>query len=142
MKLVEAFDIAERLHRGQTDKAGEPYIWHCIRVMLRLPTNASSDEMMAALLHDTVEDVPGAIDALGEADVPMEVMAMVITLTRIDGETYDEFLERVRDSNARRVKLADIEDNSNEERLAKLPADLANRLRTKYANAKAQLCQG
>jgi (p)ppGpp synthase/HD superfamily hydrolase len=139
MRLIDVVTLAARLHDGQRDKAGEPYIAHAVRVMLRLPPNASEHEKMAALLHDAVEDVPGAIDAMGEAGVPDEVMAMVLTLTRIDGETYAEFLERIRESKARRVKQADIEDNSDETRLAKLPPDVANRLRTKYGNAVSQL---
>lgn len=139
MRLLDAVTLAAKLHDGQRDKAGEPYIAHVVRVMLRLPPNATDHEKMAALLHDAVEDVPGAIDAMGEAGVPIDVMAMVIALTRVDGETYAEFLERVASSKAKRIKRADIEDNSDEERLSRLPSDTAKRLRAKYENAKSQL---
>ena len=139
MNVLDAVTLAAKLHEGQRDKAGEPYIAHVVRVMLRLPSNATENEKIAALLHDAVEDVPGAIDAMGQAGVSDEVMAMVITLTRIYGETYAEFLTRVRGSNARRVKLADIADNSDEMRLTKLPPETAKRLRQKYENARLQL---
>lgn len=139
MKLIDAFNLAETLHRGQVDKAGEPYILHCVRVMLRLPPDASETERMAALLHDAIEDVPGAISAMGEAGVPDEVMAMCIALTRIEGEAYPEFLDRVAASTAKRVKLADIYDNSDATRLAKLPSDTAARLRKKYENAATRI---
>lgn len=139
MRLLDAVTLAAKLHDGHRDKAGEPYIAHLVRVMLRLPPNATEHEKMAALLHDAVEDTPGAIDAMGAAGVPDEVMAMVIALTRIDGETYAEFLERVASSKAKRVKKADIDDNSDEQRLALLSETTAKRLRAKYENAKAQL---
>jgi hypothetical protein len=60
MRLLDAVTLAAKLHDGQRDKNGEPYIAHCVRVMLRLPPNASLDEKIAALLHDAVEDIPGA----------------------------------------------------------------------------------
>lgn len=48
-----ALEIAIRSHAGQTERAGEPYILHPIRVMFRMTT---SEERMVGLLHDVVED--------------------------------------------------------------------------------------
>lgn len=51
--LEKAFQIAIDAHKGQTDKAGAPYIFHPIRVSNRCSTD---DERIVALLHDTIED--------------------------------------------------------------------------------------
>ena len=48
MKVIErAIEIAVKVHRGQTDKAGAPYILHPLRVMMRMQTE---NEMAAAVL--------------------------------------------------------------------------------------------
>ena len=48
-----AIEIAARAHAGQVDKAGEPYIFHPLRLMLSL---SGVHAQMAAVLHDVVED--------------------------------------------------------------------------------------
>ena len=64
--LEDAIALAVEAHRGQRDKAGQTYILHPLRVMLRLETEA---ERMAAILHDVVEDTPklqrGRFEPLG-----------------------------------------------------------------------------
>ena len=135
MTVIEAVSLAARLHGAQVDKLGEPYLGHLVRVMLRLPADASEDERLAALLHDIIEDVPDGPRMLAEAGVPARVIDLVATLTRRDGEAYDAFIDRVAGTPARRVKRADIEDNSDPERLARLPAETRERLVKKYARA-------
>ena len=51
--LEKAIEIAVKAHAGQTDKAGAPYVLHPLRMMLRMH---SETDMMAAVLHDVVED--------------------------------------------------------------------------------------
>ena len=135
MTVIEAVSLAARLHGAQTDKLGEPYLGHLVRVMLRLPTEASDDEKVAALLHDVIEDVPDGSRLLAEAGVPARVIGLVATLTRRDGEDYDAFIDRIAGTPARRVKRADVEDNSDPGRLARLPAETRERLLKKYARA-------
>jgi len=135
LTVIEAVSLAARLHGAQTDKLGEPYLGHLVRVMLRLPTDASDDEKVAALLHDVIEDVPDGSRLLAEAGVPARVIGLVATLTRRDGEDYDAFIDRVAGTPARRVKRADVEDNSDPGRLARLPAETRERLLKKYARA-------
>jgi hypothetical protein len=119
--------LAARLHGPQVDKLGEPYLRHLVRVMPRLPADASQDEKLAALLHDVIEDVPGGSQRLAEAGVPARVIDLVATLTRGDAEDYDAFVDRVAGT-ARRVKRADVEDNSDPARLQRLPAKMRERL--------------
>lgn len=134
--LSDAVAFAANAHRGQTDKAGAPYILHVLRVMLRV---RGLDEQIAAVLHDTVEDTDTTLDRVrirfGDA-----VADAVDALTRRRGETYTDFIERCRENPiARVVKLADLADNMNLERLGReLTAEDAKRHR-KYADATAAL---
>ena len=51
--LEKAIEIDVRAHAGQVDKAGQPYILHPIRVMLRMGSEA---ERITGVLHDVIED--------------------------------------------------------------------------------------
>lgn len=107
--LERAIAIAAEAHAGQKDKAGAPYVLHPIRVMLRVTT---PEERMAAVLHDVVEDTPWTLEDLAREGFPADVVSAVDALTRRDRETYEEFVVRAgAHAIARRVKLADIEDN-------------------------------
>jgi (p)ppGpp synthase/HD superfamily hydrolase len=124
--LEEAIRIAVEAHRGQKDRAGAPYILHPLRVMLRVHTDA---ERMAAVLHDVVEDTPWTLDDLRARGFPDEVLDAVDGLTRRPGEEYDAFVERAAAHPvARRVKLADIEDNLDVRRLDAVAARDLDRL--------------
>jgi (p)ppGpp synthase/HD superfamily hydrolase len=116
--IEEAIRIAVEAHRGQKDKAGAPYILHPLRMMFRLQTDA---ERMAAVLHDVVEDTPWTLDALRARGFADDVIDAVDHLTRRDGESYDEFAERAgRHPVARRVKIADLEDNMDLRRIGEV----------------------
>jgi guanosine-3',5'-bis(diphosphate) 3'-pyrophosphohydrolase len=55
--IGKAFTFAASAHRGQVDKAGRPYITHPVRVANRvMEAGGSHAEIVAALLHDTVDD--------------------------------------------------------------------------------------
>jgi GTP diphosphokinase / guanosine-3',5'-bis(diphosphate) 3'-diphosphatase len=56
-RVGEAFDIAERAHRGDVRRSGEPYITHPVAVAeLLAEMQLDGDAIIAGLLHDTVED--------------------------------------------------------------------------------------
>lgn len=108
--LVEA-------HAGDTDKAGETYIRHPLRVMQQMDTQT---ECVVAVLHDVVEDTGYSLQDI-EDRFGSTVGDAVDALTRREGEDYEEFIERVAANPiARRVKLADIEDNMDLTRLENL----------------------
>ena len=121
--LEDAISIAAQAHRGQRDKAGAAYLLHPLRLMLRMDSEAA---MMAAVLHDVVEDSDWTLAALRERGFADEVVDAVACLTHRDGESYEEFVERVKPNPlARRVKIADLEDNMNVLRIGRLgPKDL------------------
>ncbi|MCY1016459.1 HD domain-containing protein [Pyxidicoccus sp. MSG2] len=134
--VEDALALAVEAHRGQRDKAGQPYILHPLRVMMRLETDA---ERTVALLHDVVEDTPWTLERLREAGYPDAVLRALDALTRRDGETYEAFVERLRpDALARRVKLADLEDNMDVRRLTAVTPKDAERL-ARYRAAWSRL---
>ena len=116
--VEDAVSIAARAHRGQKDKAGATYLLHPLRLMMRMDTEAA---MMAAVLHDVVEDTEWTLERLREAGFSEEVLEAVDCLTHREGESYQQFVERVRTNRiARQVKIADLEDNMNVRRMNQL----------------------
>ncbi len=130
-----AVAIAALAHQGQFDKAGEPYILHPLRLMLRAATPA---ERMAAVLHDVVEDSTWTLERLRDEGFPEAVVDAVDRLTRRDGESYEQFIDRVLESPlASRVKLLDVEDNLDLTRLAQVSdADLERVVRYHAAHRR------
>lgn len=131
--LDTAIKFAVDAHEGQTDKAGQPYILHPLRVML-----AQDNELarIVGVLHDIVED-----SAVGHGDILAifgeEVHAAVFAISRQGGEDYFDFVRRaISNPIARQVKIADLRDNMDVSRA--LPDDEKNRARLeKYRKAMA-----
>lgn len=119
MSLIEkSLAIALRAHAGAIDKAGCPYILHPLRLMAKMATDV---EMSVALLHDVIEDSDISAAELIAEGIPEEVVTAVLCLTKQAGESYQEFVLRARQNPiARKVKIADIEDNINILRIANL----------------------
>lgn len=125
--LEKAIIIAAQAHQGQKDKAGYPYILHPLRMMLRI---SSETERIIAVLHDVVEDTDWTLDALSKEGFPAEVLEAVDCLTRRDDESYEEFIERVKvNPIARRIKIADLEDNMDIRRISNLTKKDIQRLK-------------
>jgi HD superfamily phosphodiesterase len=139
--LDDAVAYATRLHAGQRDKAGEEYIGHPLRVMHAVARVASRDGMdpvhaqMAAVLHDVVEDTD-----VTPSGYPGPVVAAVNALSHRPDEPIEDYLARVAgDRIAVVVKRADMADNSDPVRLARLPSDVAGRLATRYEGRRRLL---
>ena len=138
--LGTAIAIAATCHVEQTDRGGKAYILHPMRMMMRLRTN-DEELMCIAILHDCVEDCTITADDLRKAGMTERVVAGVLALTRLDGETYEEFIERCAlNDDARRVKLEDLRDNSDITRLKGLRQKDFERLE-KYSRAYVKLSQ-
>lgn len=137
--LEEAIAIALEAHRGQTDRAGEPYVLHPLRMMQRLRTDA---ERITAVLHDVVEDSAWALDDLRTRGFPGEVLDAVDAVTRRPDEPYDALVERAAANPiARAVKLADLEDNLDLRRLPEVSERDVERL-NRYLRAWRRLSDG
>lgn len=110
MNLETAISLAASAHVGQEDKGGNPYILHPLRVMLKA---SDDDTRIVAVLHDVVEDSNFTLNDLSQIfHFKREILEAVDALTKRKGETYDEFIQRVKQNElARRVKILDLEDN-------------------------------
>jgi GTP pyrophosphokinase len=88
--LERAYVTAERLHEGQMRKSGDPYITHPLAVTTILAELGMTEPtLVAALLHDTVEDTPYTLDEL-RRDFGDEVAVMVDGVTKLDKVQYGE----------------------------------------------------
>lgn len=113
--LEKAIEIAVEAHRGQLDKAGKIYILHPLRVMLR---GKNETEMIIGILHDVIEDTPITIDMLKLEGFSDEVLTALSCITKQNGEKYGDFINRVlMNPLATQVKLYDMEDNLNRDRI-------------------------
>lgn len=136
MELEAAIELAIRVHRGQVDKLGDPYILHVLAVMLAVPPWLR----VAAVLHDVIEDGGILPKQLTEHGVLPEDVALILALTHRKYEPYPEYLERVvaAGPNAVQIKLADAEHN-----VSRLEAirevEVRDRLRRKYGPAILRL---
>ncbi len=135
--LGRAIELAAHAHAGQVDKGGQPYILHPLRVMVDLQIRGyEGDTLVAAVLHDVVEDTEVGLGDLVEFGA--DVINTVHALTKLKAETYAHYINRVsQDPAARPIKLADLRDNTRPERLT-TPA-LRRLAATRYARALAQL---
>jgi GTP diphosphokinase / guanosine-3',5'-bis(diphosphate) 3'-diphosphatase len=109
--------IATNAHAGQFDRGGNPYILHPLRVMSYL--NTDDEELMCiALGHDVIEDTKVTYRDLRDAGICERVIAGIRALTKLPGQTYDEYKEGVfANVDAMRVKMADLRHNTDIRRL-------------------------
>jgi len=117
MSTIErAIALAASAHAGQVDKAGQPYILHPLRVMLRVTTE---EQRMAAVLHDVVEDTPVTFEELEVQGFSESMVEAVRTLTKLPGESRLAAAERAAANPiALAVKLADNAENMDLSRIA------------------------
>jgi (p)ppGpp synthase/HD superfamily hydrolase len=130
-----AIDLAAAAHAGQTDRAGDPYIDHVLRVMEMVE---GIEAKMVAVLHDVLEDTCTTVDDLRRAGMPEGVMEAVCIVTRGAPEPYGDYVDRIavsRNELAIAVKLADLADNTDPAR----DASSSPSLRQRYAKAKFRL---
>ena len=134
--LENAITLACEAHKGQVDKAGLPYILHPLHLMLQFSTN---DERIVAVLHDVLEDTTTHYLELLDAGIPANCLDALEALTKRRHEPYEKYIERVsKNTLATRVKLADLEHNSDLYRLPEITEEDRHR-HDKYQRAMEYL---
>lgn len=134
--LERAIAIAAEAHAGAVDKAGQPYLLHPLRVMMNVHGETAR---IAAVLHDVVEDTDWTLEGLRREGFDDAVLRAVDGLTWREGEDYFDFCRRAgRDPVARAVKLADIEDNLDWNRISD-PTEADYERMERYRKAKEML---
>ena len=125
--------MTQEAHAGITDKGGAPYILHPLRMMMDL---ISAEERIVAVLHDVCEDCPGwTFERLRGEGFSEEILTALDSVTKREGETYEEFALRAAvNPIGRRVKLADLRDNSDLSRITN-PSVKDHQRIAKYARA-------
>ena len=116
--LEKAIAIAVAAHRGQEERNGQPYILHPLRVMQGVQTE---EEKIVAVLHDVIEDTKWTRAMLTERGFPEHLLDALDCVSNRKRESYRAFLRRSASNPiARRVKLADLEDNMDIRRLPQI----------------------
>lgn len=115
--LGKVLVLATNAHAGQFDKGGKPYILHPLAVMALL--NSDDEELQCiALLHDVIEDTKTTWRELEELGCTLRITTAVAALTKMPGQSYDEYKEGVfRNKDAMLVKMADLRHNTDIRRL-------------------------
>ncbi|MFE4796916.1 RelA/SpoT family protein [Streptomyces sp. NPDC056708] len=89
-QIERAYEVAERWHRGQKRKSGDPYITHPLAVTTILAElGMDPATLMAGLLHDTVEDTEYGLDTL-RRDFGDQVALLVDGVTKLDKVKFGE----------------------------------------------------
>lgn len=145
-KTRAALMLSYQLHNGQVDKAGMPYIFHPYRVAENMEKYRKHDVerlTIVALLHDCVEDTMLTVDELcamaqeNQLNLDDEVLAAIDSVSRKDGELYQDFILRAKANPLGRwVKLEDVRDNQNWDRL---PEAYSESLAARYDSAYNEL---
>ncbi|MEX0168034.1 RelA/SpoT family protein [Streptomyces sp. LMG1-1-1.1] len=89
-QVEHAYQVAERWHRGQKRKSGDPYITHPLAVTTILAElGMDPATLMAGLLHDTVEDTEYGLETL-RRDFGDQVALLVDGVTKLDKVKFGE----------------------------------------------------
>ena len=137
MNLLEkCIQFALEVHAGQRDRYGRPYILHPLYLMSQMDTEV---EMMAAVLHDVIEDSDMTLDDLRQLGLPEEVVQAVSLLTHDESDSYDDYVRKLKPNRiARKIKLADLLHNMDIRRMDRVTEKDAARL-DKYRRAWERL---
>ena len=128
----KALRLAYEAHAGQFDKSGVPYVFHPLHLAEQMEDEES---IIAALLHDVVEDTAYSLADLRAMGFPEKALEAVALLTHDPAEPYLSYVARVKENPiARRVKLADLRHNSDLSRIRQVTERDLKRVE-KYAAA-------
>ena len=124
----KALRISFDAHKEQVDKTGLPYIFHPFHLAEQMETE---DEVIAALLHDVVEDSDITLADLRADGFPGHVVDAIALLTHDDTIKYEymDYISKIKSNPlATKIKLADLRHNSDVTRLDSIDEKMAARL--------------
>ncbi len=107
--LQRAYTLAEQAHKGQSRLSGEPYVTHPVAVAgILADLGLDADTLVAALLHDTVEDTDVTREQLSE-QFGVHVAKLVDGVTKL-GKIHVHSREQAQAENIRKMLVAMAED--------------------------------
>lgn len=135
--VTAAINLAATVHTGQLDRQGAPYIGHPARVAASFPDDL--DATIVGWLHDVLEKSPTTAEELQQT-FPAHIVAAVVAISREPEESLESYCARTAENPlAQRVKFADLQDNSDPQRLAVLPKDVQQKLIAQYRQTEILL---
>ena len=133
----DAINLMCEAHSDARDKSGIPYIFHPYHVAEQM---TSEDSVIAALLHDVLEDTDLTADDLRARGVPENVVSSLLILNHHEGVPYMDYIRKIKcDPIAREVKIADIRHNLDASRLVGIIPENLVKKRPIYEEALAYL---
>lgn len=128
----KALKISFNAHKNQVDKSGMPYVFHPFHLAEQMDDEYS---VCVALLHDVVEDTDITVEELITKGFPKEVINAIELMTHSDSVPYFDYVKAIKNNPiACKVKLADLENNSDLSRLDKIDDKALERV-AKYKKA-------
>jgi (p)ppGpp synthase/HD superfamily hydrolase len=127
--------IVTRVFGDKVDKGGFPYIIHLLKVY---STVSEYNEQVCALLHDIIEDTDVTYDDLKEVGYPDEIIDILRILTKVKGEDYKDYIDRIIKSDnyhAMNIKLADLRHNMDSGRIKNPTPNDVERITKRYEPA-------
>lgn len=107
--LKKSYIVAREAHEGQTRSSGDPYITHPVAVAINLAKMKLDHEtLMAALLHDVIEDTDATKEDLAEL-FGDTVAELVEGVSKLDKLKFDN-KEQMQAENFRKMILAMVQD--------------------------------
>ena len=133
--IYKSLEIVTKLFNEKCDKGGFPYVIHLLRVYSGVSEYL---EKVCALLHDVVEDTPVTYEDLISVGYPSEVIDILRILTKLKGEDYRDYIERIITSgnvSAMHIKLSDLRHNMEVGRIKNPTANDYERVSKRYEPA-------
>lgn len=139
--LSAALQFATEKHAGQFDKGGYPYILHCLAVMMMIADRDDEELLAAAVLHDVIEDTDATYADLRTIGMTERVIVAVQAVTKVPGETYEEYQAKVKsNADAVVIKMCDLRHNTDVTRLKGITQRDIDR-NVRYQRFYWELCQ-
>ncbi len=150
--LSDTLSLMRQLHSNQKDCSGHPYEYHPQRVagnLQMLFPDTSEDVLMAALLHDVIEDCGISPEELRDLGYSEECIQMILIVSKPedDKRSYKQVITDIiqtRNIGAILIKIADNVDNSHPQRVKELSdtnPERSSKLIERYNRSITCLCE-
>ena len=115
-KTKLALQIMFNTHKDQKDKGNTPYIFHPYHLAEQMTTE---DEIILALLHDTVEDSSLTVDDIKAYGFNNNIIEALRIITKDKQMNYTDYIKRIGSNKlAKKIKLKDLEHNMDLSRIS------------------------
>ena len=133
--IYKSLEIVTKVFNDKVDKGGFPYVIHLLKVYSGV---SDYKEKVCALLHDIIEDTDVTYDDLRKVGYDEEIIEILTILTKLKGEDYRDYIERIINSNnfhAMNIKLSDLRHNMDSGRIKNPKANDYERITKRYEPA-------